>query len=82
VIERQPYAYGTGQLFTSQLLSEYDLRMVQLSKDSVAEFQQLWKKEFGQELTDEQAEEYGSNLVRFVDLMSKMTQDNVDTRPE
>ena len=40
--------------------------MIDLTDDAVAEFRALFRKETGKEITDAQAREYATNLVRLV----------------
>ena len=40
-----------------------------LSKDSVENFQRIFKEQYGEDLTEEEARESGENLVRYVKLL-------------
>ena len=46
--------------------------MVQLSKETILKWQQLFKEEYGRELTYEEAYEAAHNLVGFFDLLLKI----------
>ncbi|MFA6039728.1 MAG: hypothetical protein WCV62_02590 [Candidatus Peribacteraceae bacterium] len=41
-----------------------------LSPASRGSFKKLWKKHFGQEISDEQAAEYGERLIRVVGVLA------------
>lgn len=45
---------------------------VELSPEDVREFTELWEKEFGERLPDQEAKERAEKLVRFVLLMQRM----------
>jgi hypothetical protein len=40
--------------------------MIHLSAQDVAEFRELYRRETGREITDDQAREYAERLIRFV----------------
>ena len=40
-----------------------------LSKEEITEFQQIWKEEFGEEISEDDAYEKGSNLVELMRLI-------------
>ena len=44
--------------------------MIQLTAQDVAEFREVYRKETGKELTDDQAREYAERLVQFVALFA------------
>lgn len=39
---------------------------MKLSDVAIGRFKELWREYYGQELTDEQAQEYGERLIRVV----------------
>ena len=47
---------------------------IMLSKDSVEKFQRIFKEQYGEDLTEEEARESGENLVRYVKLLIEMDQ--------
>ena len=49
---------------------------MQLSDKKILEFQKLYQKHFGQKISQEEANEKGTNLIRFIELVYKpMTED-------
>lgn len=44
-----------------------------LSDERVQEFKEIFKKEYGKEMTDAEAREAGENLVRFVEVLWEMS---------
>jgi hypothetical protein len=46
---------------------------IDLTDDDVAEFRALHRRETGQALTDEQAREHATNLIRLVALVAKLS---------
>lgn len=42
---------------------------MQPSKEAIKEFKQIYKKEFGKEISDQEAYEQGSRLVNFFKLL-------------
>ncbi len=46
-----------------------------ISDKHILEFQALWKKHFGTEITKEQALEKGLRLIRLVEIISKVVAD-------
>ena len=46
-----------------------------LTDEHIAEFQALWRKNFGTELTKEQALEKGLRLIRLVEVVSRAVAD-------
>ena len=40
-----------------------------LSKESIQEFKKIFKKKFGEDITDQEAMEHGTKLVEFVKLI-------------
>lgn len=46
--------------------------MAQLSHEAIEEFKAVWKKDYGQELTDAQASEAANNLVNFFEILIKL----------
>ncbi len=42
-----------------------------LTDEHVAEFQMLWRKNLGQDITKEQALEKGLRLIRLIEVVSK-----------
>ena len=42
---------------------------IELSDEQIKDFQQIYKKDFGVELTKEIAEKKGLNLIRFIALI-------------
>ncbi|MCL4353462.1 hypothetical protein M1615_03300 [Patescibacteria group bacterium] len=49
---------------------------MQLSDESIQEFKEIFKKEYGKEYTDSEAREAAKNLVGFFDLLIKVDQRN------
>jgi len=47
---------------------------IMLSKDSVENFQRIFKEQYGEDLTEEEVRESGENLVRYVKLLIEMDQ--------
>lgn len=47
---------------------------MKLSEESIQEFIRIYKAEFGQEITFEQAEEMGSELLSFYQLIASCNQ--------
>jgi len=43
-----------------------------LSKESIEEFKKIWKKELGEEISDQKAYEEGIRLVNFFKLLYKI----------
>ena len=43
-----------------------DQPMIRLTAQDVAEFRELYRRETGREITDDQAREYAERLIRFV----------------
>ena len=43
-----------------------------LSKGSIEEFKKIWKKEFGEEISDQKACEEGTRLINFFKLLYKI----------
>lgn len=46
--------------------------MIRLTAQDVAEFRDLYRKETGNELSDEQAREYAERLVRIVAFVTRV----------
>lgn len=42
---------------------------MKLPEESIKEFKEIWKKEYGTDLTDAQAKEYGEELMGFFKLL-------------
>lgn len=42
-----------------------------LDKQAIDEFKQIWKKEFGEEISNERAMEEGSKLIRLFKVIYK-----------
>lgn len=42
---------------------------MKLPEESIQEFKEIWKKEYGTDITDNQAKEYGEELVGFFRLL-------------
>lgn len=42
-----------------------------LTDEQLIEFQVLWKQRFGEDITREQALEYGMNLIRLLQIICK-----------
>jgi len=40
-----------------------------LSEKAIKEFKEIWEKEYGIAITDAQAQEYGTNLVKFFEIL-------------
>ncbi len=47
-----------------------------LSDKTVQEYKDIFKKEFGQELTDAEAREQGTRLLKFFELLIKIDRRN------
>lgn len=47
-----------------------------LSKQAVEEYQKIFKKEYGQNLTYAEAEEQGNRLLKFFEILIKIDQKN------
>ena len=45
-----------------------------LSKNAIDEFKQIMKEDYGQDLTDAEANEQGERLVRFFEILLKIDQ--------
>ena len=45
-----------------------------LSKQAIEEYQKIMKEEYGQEITLAEAEEQGTRLLRFFELLIKIDQ--------
>lgn len=43
--------------------------MTEITQKQIEEYKKIYKKEYGKELTDEEARETGQNLVRFAELI-------------
>lgn len=43
-----------------------------LSQKAIKEFKQIWKEEFGEDLTDDKAREAGERLLSFFKLLYKI----------
>jgi hypothetical protein len=65
VREHRTARMGPTVEVTSQL-SIPTLRVIRLTAQDVAEFRELFRKETGNEITDEQAREYAERLIRVV----------------
>lgn len=50
--------------------------MAELSKQSIEEFKQIFKEEYGVEYTDDEAWEASHNLVSFFSLLMQIDQRN------
>lgn len=46
-----------------------------ISDNHILEFQELWKKHFGAEITKEQALEKGLRLIRLIEAVSRVVAD-------
>jgi hypothetical protein len=44
---------------------------MQLSKEQLEDFKKIWKKEYGEDLSDKKTYEYASSLARFVEILYK-----------
>jgi hypothetical protein len=51
--------------------------MIRLSPEDITEFQALFQKETGKEITTEQAAEYAERLVRLVGWVTGCTRDSL-----
>lgn len=40
-----------------------------LSKEAIEEYKQIYKKEFGEEISDQEAYEQGSRLIRLFEIL-------------
>jgi len=47
-----------------------------LSKQAIEEYQKIFKEEFGQDITVVEAEEQGTRLLRFFEILLKVDQRN------
>lgn len=47
----------------------YQSRKMQLDADSIREFQELWKKEIGADLSEDEAREHAENLLGLVAIV-------------
>ena len=55
----------------------------QISQKSLDEFKSLYRKQFGKDLTDVEAREKGSQLIRFLEIVYKpMTKEEFDKLEE
>ena len=45
--------------------------MIRLSAESIKEFQEAYKKDFGKEITPEEAEELGRSLITLLSVIYK-----------
>ena len=45
--------------------------MVKLSKEAIKEFKEIYKKEFGEEISDREAYDKASNLLRLFEAVYK-----------
>lgn len=43
--------------------------MIELTPADIGEFRSLWKKETGEEISDEEAKEYGTEMLELVRLV-------------
>jgi hypothetical protein len=51
--------------------------MMELSEKAVSEFKEMWKKEFGKDLSDAEAIEYSGQLTGFVEVLIEIAETNV-----
>lgn len=49
-----------------------------MSKDQLKKFQEIWKKLFGRDISDEDADREANRLVRLVQLISRPTTKDKD----
>ncbi len=50
-----------------------------ISKERLDEFKRIWKRKFGEDISDEKAQESGSKLIQLVEAIYKpMTQKEYD----
>ena len=47
-----------------------------LSKQAIEEYRKIFKEEFGQDITEAEAEEQGIRLLRFFEILIKVDQQN------
>ena len=47
-----------------------------LSKQAIEEYQKIFKEEYGQELTFAEAEEQGTRLLKFFEILIKIDRSN------
>ncbi|MCJ7805005.1 hypothetical protein MUP35_04735 [Patescibacteria group bacterium] len=45
-----------------------------LSDKAILEYKEIFKKEFGQDLTDAEAQEQGERLIKFFEILIKIDQ--------
>ena len=54
-----------------------------LSKEAIEEYKQIYKKEFGEEISDQEAYEQGSRLIRLLETLYKIEHRNKgEAKPE
>lgn len=51
-----------------------------LTNEQVAEFQQIWKEEFGEEISEDDAYERGSNLIELMRLICSVEVDEKELK--
>lgn len=51
-----------------------------IPKESIETFKEIWKRTYNEEITDAQAQEYGSRLVRLIELVSQPLPKEGETR--
>lgn len=44
---------------------------MKLSKEDIAKFKKIWKKEFGKEISDQESYERGTKLINLVKIVYK-----------
>ena len=47
-----------------------------LSKQAIEEYRKIFKEEFGQDITEAEAEEQGTRLLKFFEILIKVDQRN------
>lgn len=47
-----------------------------LSDESISEFQEIWKKEYGKEISKKEAHEYGTKLIGFFQILFAIDKDD------
>ncbi|MBT3865338.1 hypothetical protein HOE67_00705 [Candidatus Peregrinibacteria bacterium] len=43
--------------------------MVEISQEKLEEFKKIWQKEYGEDISDEKAREYGGRLVNLFKVL-------------
>lgn len=55
---------------------------MRLSSKAIQEFKEIWKDEFGEELSDAKAEEHGLRLLRFFKIITQPPPQERDRSPQ